>query len=130
MSRELLVFGQKTFKIIIPDNAKVTFGPWSPGEKGYGDKAMSGTLRVYESKTVASTILCVFSGVTGFRDLTKLGYMEEVAKEEGAVIWEDDMNGYTREEKVSRTKEWMVPNTPALPEIEEEEQNDDYTPEA
>jgi len=28
--RQLLVFGEKTFKIEVPDDAKITYGPWSP----------------------------------------------------------------------------------------------------
>lgn len=124
MTRQLLVFGEKTFKITIPEDAKVTFGPWSPGqgEKGYNgsDRALRGTLRVYE-KGEKSTILGVFSGVTGFRDLNALDYMEEVATEEGATIWKSDNKGYEREEKVTRSTEWMVSDAPALPEASEDD---------
>jgi|TARA_Y100000310_G_scaffold311234_1_gene357333 hypothetical protein len=115
MSRQLLVFGEKTFKITIPDDAKVTFGPWSPGTKDNygGEKSLRGTLRIYEGKTEKSTILGVFSGVTSFRDLSALDYIEQVAREEGAIIWKDDENGYSREENVSQTHEWTT--TPPLP---------------
>lgn len=106
--RQLLVFGQKTFKINIPADARVTFGPWSPpgaGEKSYQvtEKSLVGTLRVYAGKT--ETVLAVFSGVTGFRDLS-IEYAEEVAREEGAIIWKSDQNGYEREEKVKRETTW------------------------
>lgn len=111
MSKQLLVFGAKTFKITVPNDAKLTFGPWSPPHLGttqrdYGtsDKALLGTLRVYRGNK--ENILAVFSGVTGFRDLS-LEYAEEVAKEEGATIWKSDQNGYEREEKVSQKKEWV-----------------------
>jgi hypothetical protein len=111
--KELLVFGSKTFKIEVPDDAKVTFGPWSPptGEGKYSqvsDKALNGTLRVYESSKQGASVLAVFSGVTGYRDLS-LGYAEEVAREEGAVIWKSDKDGYKREEKVKRATDWHVP---------------------
>jgi len=111
--RDLLVFGHKTFKISIPDEAKVTFGPWSPpgsGESKYAvsEKALNGTLRVYESAKSGAGILAVFSGVTGFRDMS-IDYAEEVAREEGAVIWKTDKDGYKREEKVSRKSEWVAP---------------------
>jgi hypothetical protein len=111
--RELLVFAHKTFKITIPDEAKVTFGPWSPptGEGKYqdrSDKALNGTLRVYETTKQGAGILAVFSGVTGFRD-TGLGYAEEVAREEGAVIWKSDKDGYQREEQVKRSADWISP---------------------
>jgi len=109
MSRTLLVYAKpKNFKITIPDEAKVTFGPWSPGEKNYGDKAMSGTLRIYE-KGEKSTILAVFSGVTSFRNISAIDYSEEVVREEGAVIWKSDEHGYEREEKVQKSQEWTSP---------------------
>ena len=108
--RKLLVFGEKTFKISIPDEAKITFGPWSPpsaGVKAYDSpKALSGTLRVYENAKTGSSVLAVFSGVNGYRDLS-LGYAEEVAKEEGATLWKSDEHGYEREERVSAKTQWV-----------------------
>ena len=115
MTRQLLVFGEKIFKLTIPDDAKVTFGPWSPGggdKYGNSPSALRGTLRIYEGKTEKSTILGVFSGVTGFRDLSELEYTEQIIVEEGSVIWKSDEKGYEREEKVHKTKEWDK----ALPE--------------
>lgn len=116
--REILVFGEKTFKIEIPDESKVTFGPWSPqtGEKyNTSERALSGTLRIYAGGTAASSILAVFSGVKGFRDLS-INYAEEVAREEGSIIWKSDRDGYQREEKVQRSADWMA--IPALPKGE------------
>jgi hypothetical protein len=109
--RTLLVYGSKTFKIDIPDDAKVTFGPFSPPKSDKGDgfgreDSKRGTLRVYAGPTIASTMLACFSHVDGFRDLS-VGYAEEVAKEEGATIWKDDERGYVRESKVSRTNDWI-----------------------
>lgn len=116
MSKQLLVFGHKTFKITVPDEAKITFGPWSPatGSERYqvSDKALNGTLRVYQSSKAGASILAVFSGVTGYRDLS-LGYAEEVAREEGAVVWKDDEQGYVREERVSARREWIEPQIEA-----------------
>ena len=117
--RQLLVFGEKTFKITVPDDAKITFGPWSPprtNKNGYemnDNSARRGTLRIYTGSEKTGNVLAVFSGVLGFRDLT-LGYAEEVAKEEGATIWKDDEKGYQREESVKRSKEWVEPVTPML----------------
>ena len=120
--RELLVFGNKTFKISVPDEAKVTFGPWSPqgGEGKYqmSEKALNGTLRVYGSSKAGASVLAVFSGVTGYRD-TSLDYAEEVAREEGAVVWKSDKDGYSREEKVNRKTDW---HTPAIAAGEAEEE--------
>ena len=111
MAKEILVFGSKTFKVTVPDEAKITFGPWSPpssdSKYGASDKALVGTLRIYESSAAKASILAVFSGVSGYRD-TSLAYAEEVAREEGAVIWKSDEHGYEREEKMSRKKEWLL----------------------
>lgn len=109
-TRELLVFGDKTFRIKIPDDAKVTFAPFSPPSKGTGyahnpERAV-GTLRVYRG--TKDNIVAVFSGVKGFRDMS-LEYAEEVAREEGAVIWKSDKDGYQREEKVNKSSDWVEP---------------------
>jgi len=107
--KTIIVFGEKTFKISVPDESRVSFGPWSPptGEGRYqaSERALSGTLRVYEGRSKESSILAVFSGVSGFRD-TSLDFSEEVAREEGAIIWKSDSKGYEREEKVKRVAEW------------------------
>lgn len=115
-TKQLLVFGEKTFKITIPADAKVTFGPWSPPTKSNGfsgdRESLKGTLRVYKGNK--DNIIACFAGVTGFRDLS-MQYAEQIAKEEGAVIWKDDQEGYQREEKVKRKQEWVVnPETPVL----------------
>ncbi len=62
----------------------------------------------------------MFSGVTGFRD-TGLGYAEEVAREEGAVIWKSDQDGYQREEKVKRGRTWVTPELESGDESDGEE---------
>lgn len=106
--RELLVVGEKTFKIRIPDDAKITFGPWSPPQKSSGmydrEGAKTGTLRIYQGNK--ENIVGCFSGVKSFRDLS-MGYAEEVVREEGSVIWKDDEQGYVRESKQQRSREWV-----------------------
>lgn len=107
--RTILVYSDKTFKLTVPDDAKITFGPWSPPNKEGrfgGEEARRGTLRIYQG--TKENIVGVFSGVTGFRDLS-LGYAEEVVREEGATIWKDDEHGYVRESKVAATREWTEP---------------------
>lgn len=110
MPRQLLINGEKTFKITIPDDAKVTFGPFSPPNKleaGYANSYKAkGTLRIYQG--TKENIIACFSGVESFRDLS-MGYAEEVAREEGATIWKDDEVGYVRESKVQRSREWIEP---------------------
>lgn len=115
MPRILLVHGEKIFKISIPDNAKITFGPWSPppkkGER-WSEDSKKGTLRVYVGKE--KNIVACFSNVSSFRDMS-IGYAEEVAREEGATIWKSDEHGYMREDKMSRRKEWVdIQSIPAL----------------
>ena len=107
MPRVLLVHADKVFKVTVPDDAKITFGPWSPPPKGkeaWDRESRRGTLRIYRG--TEKNIIAVFSNVVSFRDLS-LGYSEEVAREEGAVIWKSDQNGYEREEKIGRKKEWV-----------------------
>ena len=110
--KQLLVFGEKPFKVTIPADAKITFGPWSPPTKGFDGnrESLKGTLRIYQG--TKDNIIGCFSGVTGFRDLS-MDYSEQIAKEEGAVIWKNDKEGYQREEKVKRATEW-VDGTKAL----------------
>lgn len=121
--RQLLVFGEKTVRISIPDDAKVTFGPWSPPVKMKGGEWRSsgddrrGTLRIYG--TGKDNILACFSGVTGFRDLS-LNYAEQVAREEGATLWKDDEKGYIREDKRKMERTWVKPEVAELPAGPEE----------
>lgn len=111
--RTLLVEGDKTFKIDIPDDAKVTYGPWAPpkqnkngfSESDQGNKR--GTLRIYGVD--GKSIIACFAGVTSFRDLSLVHYQEQIAKEEGAAIWKSDQDGYRREENISRKQEWVDP---------------------
>jgi hypothetical protein len=121
--RQLLVFGEKTFKIEIPDDAKITFGPWSPpaanGDPSWARNGKAvGTLRIYQGSK--ENIVALFAGVTGFRDLS-LSYAEQVAVEEGATIWKDNEEGYVRESKVARSKSWSAGDIgPAVIEPEDE----------
>ena len=117
MGRVLLVEGKKVFRVTIPEDAKVTFGPWSPptGEAKYNasDRALTGTLRVYQGGKTKTTesILAVFSDVRSFRDLSAIEYEEQIVVEKGSIIWESDRDGYKREEMIKRDRDW-------LPELE------------
>ena len=105
---EVIQTGDKKFRITIPDDSKVTFGPWSPPKNNnlYEVTHATGTLRIY--KGTKDNIIACYSDVVSFRDLS-LGYAEQVAKEEGATIWKDDEKGYVREHKVSVQREWVNP---------------------
>ena len=110
--RTLLVQADKLFRINIPDDAKITFGPWSPsrnkGEIDYGDRygKATGTLRIYQG--TKDNIIGCFSGVTSFRDMS-MDYQEKIAVEEGDSIWKSDNDGYKRESRVQRREEWAAP---------------------
>jgi hypothetical protein len=113
MPKELLVFGEKTFKITIPDDSRITFGPWSPPSAtkntAWDAADKRGTLRIYEGKSKTSeNIIAVFTGVTGFRDLT-LQYSEQMLKLEGETIWKSDTHGYERHDKTKRQEDWHDP---------------------
>lgn len=108
--KTILVLADKKFKIEVPDDVKITFGPWSPGKKdksGAFDVSTNisngGTLRVYDA---TGNILCCFAHVTSFRDLS-LNYSEQVVVEEGATIWNNDQTGYKREHKQAARHEWV-----------------------
>jgi hypothetical protein len=101
------------FRVTVPKGSRVTFGPWSPptGKESFdrGNRALSGTLRIYEpGPKSADACLAVFSGVTGFRDLS-IEYAEQVAVEVGSIVWNSDKSGYSREEKVHRDETWGEP---------------------
>lgn len=115
MPRTLIVFPErgKTFRIVVPDEAKLTFGPFSPPtseSKGYRDpSALKGTLRVYENRTSGANIIGVFTGVTGYRDTSLIEYEEEVVQEIGSTVWRSDKGGYKVEESVQRSSSWTDP---------------------
>ena len=115
MARTLLVEGKRTMRVTIPDDARVTFGPWSPptGENKYApsEKALTGTLRVYKGGTTKAneTTLAVFSGVSGFRDLTEVDVAERVATEEVRTVWKSDAKGYSQEVVGSMVAAWVDP---------------------
>ena len=76
-TRTIVAWGRgKAFKLEVPEDAKITYGPWSPPRmdsgRGYAPPpgSRAGTLRVYKTE---KNVLGVFSGVEGFYD-TSLGY--------------------------------------------------------
>ena len=75
MTRKHIVWGEKDFTIEIPDDAKVTFGPFSPPTSAstkaatYGVAgSRSGTLRIYKGTKTTENVMAVFAGVDGFRE--------------------------------------------------------------
>jgi hypothetical protein len=106
MSRTILVFADKEFRITVEDDDKLTFGPWTPPKEGArfeNDGGKRGTLRVYRGNK--ENIIGVFSGVTSFRE-ESLDYEEKIAVEEGSSVWKSDQHGYERKEAVNRKSRW------------------------
>jgi hypothetical protein len=73
--RKILVHGDKIFVLGLPDDVKLTFGPFSPPTKKqeyHNDRAstlLRGTLRVYRGAATTQNILAIYTGVESFRDL-------------------------------------------------------------
>jgi len=95
VSRTILVHGEaEKFQIEVPDDAELTFGPWSPPTKedrGFRhEEQRRGTLRVYDKGK--KQILAVFAGVVSFRDVSQISYQREVVQLKGqtTTIWESD----------------------------------------
>jgi len=120
MSRTILVTKDNgnEFKISIPNDTSLTFGPFSPPTKGannYDRNSLAGTLRVYKGATAKATkIMAVFIGVVSFRDLDDVDYSEKIAVEEGATMWKNDAEGYQRVEKVNRASHFEGETPPLL----------------
>lgn len=124
MSKTILVerSHDKDFRIEVPDDATMTFGPFSPPTKagGYDREALRGTLRVYSgAKAVANKIIGVFTDVTSFRDISLVDFSEKVAVEEGASIWKSDANGYERRERRQRKEYFEGEDVPVLSAVAE-----------
>lgn len=112
MSRTLLCTRDNggEFRVTVPDDARITFGPFSPPTKDRDydrNEKLRGTLRVYRANSTTD-ILAVFAGVASFRDTSVIGFAQKIAVEEGATLWKDDQEGYSREHKVNRKEEWIA----------------------
>lgn len=101
MARTILVEGKKVMRVTIPDDARITLT----------EKAMTGTLRIYKGGTTKAyeTTLAVFSGVSGFRDLSVVDVSERVATEEVRTVWKSDANDYSQEVVGSVGVAWVDP---------------------
>lgn len=118
MPRTLIVTGTKTFRVTIPDDARITFGPFSPPStdqtESYARKSEGravGTLRIYKGGTTKATesTLAVFTGVSGFRDLSVVDVEEQVAVEEVTKVWKSDQHGYRSETVGKQSSVWVDP---------------------
>jgi hypothetical protein len=79
-----------SYRIDIPADWKVTYGPVSPGTKGsYGE---GNALRIYESDTKQRAI---FTGVQSFRDVS-IPVQRLMVKRKGSEEFESDTSGNRR----------------------------------
>lgn len=91
--------GNERFRIIIPANWKVTFGPLTPGSKYGGSYA----LRVYESETKQRA---VFVDVTSFRDLS-IPYMKYVKNSRSTTESQSGSGGNLASSQTEFSDEWV-----------------------
>lgn len=109
--------GLTTFRVTVPDSARLTFGPWSPpsavsAKRGWEESDKRGTLRVYEGAGTAK-ILAVFTGVRTFRD-TSIKMAEQVIREGSSAIWRDDDGAITQEGRGFTPAQAVAVNQEAL----------------
>lgn len=103
--REILVIlrgGKKRRVSGIPANAKITYGPVSPGRADYQS---GNALRIY---TTTNNQLAVFVDVVEFRDLS-LTVQEQKVTIKGEHSGESGPKGSKRSETVEETVEWEDP---------------------
>lgn len=101
----------------IPDDAKITYGPMTPGSKSY--QGNERTLRIYTSNT---NQLAVFVGVSAFRDLSLTVKKRKVTSESSSKQIEGP-DGRLHDVTSATAWEWVedtgdepvdVPTPPAL----------------
>lgn len=94
-TRQLLVSTTKgEYKITIPAEAKLTFGPAIPyagKDRGYGAHVSEYALRIYIG--TKENLVAVFTGVIEFRDLN-MEISKKVTSEAGKTLWKSDEGGY------------------------------------
>lgn len=95
--------GNERFRIDVPANWKVTFGPLSPGSKfGGGGYA----LRLYESETKQRA---VFVDVSSFRDLS-IPYRKYVKNVKSRAEHESNSKGHSSSQQAEFADEWVAVN--------------------
>lgn len=86
--------GDGDFRVEVPGESKVTFGPALPvGRKermmtGMGEQVYA--LRVYKGPTERAGLLAVFPGITGFRDLGEVKVHRPARQDNGEIGWVED----------------------------------------
>lgn len=94
-----IVAGREKYRVTVPDDWKVTFGPVAPGARGYADLA----LRFWEAENKQRAI---FRNVDSFRDLS-IPYSRQLTSKSGESSWSEDDSGYEMSEHVNIETEWI-----------------------
>lgn len=94
----------KEKKIVVPKEAKLTFGPGIPGPRTINQGSFTSNdreycLRVYVGDK-ESGLIAVFAGIREFRDLS-IACDEMVIREAGNTVWRNDETGYKHETNVN-----------------------------
>lgn len=117
--RTLLVRdGDGEFKVDLPAEAKLTFGPAVPYARkpGYAPENQGGyALRVYVGSK--ENLVAVFNGVQWFREIG-IPVSRLVIREAGKSVWKSDDKGYEVQHDVKRDAQW-VPDVKRLNAPEE-----------
>lgn len=91
------------FKVTVPPDAKLTFGPAIPGpskSRGYEPSRMEYAVRIYKGSK--ENLLAVFTGVYNFRDI-EMPVAKLIVREAGKSVWKSDETGYKVEEDVKKS---------------------------
>jgi hypothetical protein len=106
-----------TFKVEVPDDAKLTYGYFNPGQKenprGFesNQDQRRACLRVYKGSPKNGVQLAAFTGVVSFRD-TELKVTRLVAKVKGEEqFWQDDDGNMER----TSSRQVSIEQLPELP---------------
>lgn len=110
VTRELLLLtardGEK--KIVIPADAKITFGPAIPyvGKSGYGGNREPGeyALRIYQG--TKENLIAVFTGVREFRDVN-MPVAKKVIEEAGKTLWKNEGGEFEVRTKTKRKESFV-----------------------
>jgi len=96
------------FKVTIPSDARLTFGPNVPYAKGQQVNYSQGyALRIYRGPKKSEDLMAVFSSVEWFREET-LDVSRLVVREAGKAVWKSNEKGYSVQEAVHRDETWVA----------------------
>lgn len=94
------------FKVTIPGDAKITFGPAFRNHKESGFNAVAEyALRIYQGSK--ENLLAVFTEVRGFQDIN-IPIERKVVSEAGKTLWRSDEGGYSVTSSVKKKETFVA----------------------